>query len=234
MIKRFLPSAAMLCLVLLPSLAQPAPVPDDKSARPGVVLRIQPIDELLANIRYLAAQAGQEEQAKQFEGLLKSMAGPKGLDGIDMKRPLAVYGNIGPNGIDSTVVALIPVADEKALLALLARFEVKAEEGKDGLYAIKHESLPVPVFLRFANKYAYVTAQDETAIAPTKLLAPEKVIGNAPFGLLATSINIADVPDGLRTQAIQQLEAALEEAKKQREPNETDLQHKLKGQTIDA
>jgi hypothetical protein len=234
MLKRILPGAALLCLAVLPSLARPAPVPIDKAGRPAVVVRVQAIDELLANLRYLAAQAGQEEQAKQFEGFIKSMAGPKGLDGIDTKRPLALYGNIGPNGIDSTAVLLIPVADEKALLDLFARFEAKVEKGKEGLYTVKHDNLPVPVFFRFANKYAYVTAQDESAIAPNKLLPPEKVLGTGPVGVVSASVNIADIPNELRTTAIEQMRTQLEAAKQQREPNETDIQHKFKGQMIDA
>src|SRR5262249_36740488 len=130
--RRLLPGAAFLCLIALPTAVHPAPLPEG-GKKPGLVVRLQPIDELLANVRYLAGQINQEDLAKQMEGFIKSMAGPNGLEGIDTKRPIALYGNFGPNGFDSTAVLLVPVADEKAVLDLLQRFDIKAEKGKDDL-----------------------------------------------------------------------------------------------------
>src|SRR5262245_45522458 len=97
--RRWLPGAALLCLIAVPAVAYPDSVAE-QAKKPGLVVRVQSIDELLANVRYLAGLVGQEEQAKQIEGFLKSMAGPKGLEGIDTKRPIGLYGNFGPNGID--------------------------------------------------------------------------------------------------------------------------------------
>lgn len=226
---------AFCCLCALPATARPAPAPaPDQGKKPGLLVRIQAIDDLLANFKYLAAQAGQEEYAKQLEGLVKSMAGPKGLDGIDTRKPITLYGSVGPNGIDSTAVLLIPVADEKALLDLLARFDIKAEKDKNDLYTVHSNNLPVPVYFRFANKHAYVTVQDDSAIAKDKLLAPEKLGPVNPTSVASISFNIAEIPDNLKQMAIQEFENQLANAKQQRDPNDTDLQHKLKGQVIDA
>jgi hypothetical protein len=231
--RRLLAVVTFLCLAALPTSAWPAPAPAPDGKRPGLVIRIQAIDELLANFKYLAAQAGQEEQAKQLEGLVKSMAGPKGLDGIDTKKPIALYGTVGPNGIDSTAVLLIPVADEQGVLDLLARFDIKAEKGKDGLYTVRNDQLPVPVFFRFANKHAYITVQDDSAIARDRLLAPEKVNPPGATGVVSLSVNIGDIPDNLKQQAIQEFQQQLANAKQMREPDETETQHKFKGQLID-
>ena len=104
MLKRFLP-----CLVVL-GLALPVRAADADNAGPTVVVRLQSIDQLLDNVKYLVKLADREEEAKQIEGLVKSMAGPKGIQGIDTKRPIGMYGKVGAAGIDSTVVVLIPVA----------------------------------------------------------------------------------------------------------------------------
>lgn len=232
--KCLLPGLAFLCLVALPAPARPAPDPGT-ATKPGLVLRVQPIDELLANARYLAGLVGQEEQARQFEGLIKSMAGPQGLDGLDTKRPLAFYGNVGPNGFDSTAVLMIPVADEKALLGLLERLEVKAEKGKDDLYSLKNENLPVPIYLRFAHKYAYVTFQDDTAIAKDKLIPPQQILpAGQDTAVVSLTTSLGAIPDNLKQMAIQQLEDQLAEEKKKKDPNETELEHKFKVQLLDT
>jgi hypothetical protein len=223
--------AALVCLVALPAVLPAAETLQAK--KPTVVVRLQPIDELLANFRYLAGLVGQEEQARQIEGFLKSMAGPKGIEGIDTKRPLGVYSTVGAQVIDSTIVALVPVADEQALLDLLRRFEIKAEKGADGLYTVRHTNLPVPVYFRFANRYAYVTAQDESAIAKEKLLPPEQVLPPNPTAVLALNLNISSIPEAFREEAIKEFQKRLEEEKKKREPNETDIQHKFKEQFVD-
>lgn len=231
---RWLPGLALCCLVFVPAVARPAPAVEDKSARPGIVLRVQAIDELLANGRYLAGLVDQEEYAKQLEGFLKSMAGPDGLKGIDTKRPIGLYGNIGPNGIDSTVVMLVPIVDEKAVLDVLNQFQIKFDKDKDGLYTVKDDNLPVPVYFRFANKHAYITVQDESSIAKDKLLTPEKVFPPGPTPVIAASVNVAAIPEDLRNLAIAEFEKNLDDAKKMREPNETDAQFKIKGLTIDV
>ena len=80
---------------------------------PGVVFRMQPINRLVENAFFLAEAVGMKEQAKMIEGSLKGLTGPKGIEGIDPEKPIGLYGNIGPNLIDSEVVGLIPIADEK-------------------------------------------------------------------------------------------------------------------------
>jgi len=61
MLRRFWPLAAVLGLVALPSLARPA---DPKPTGPSFTIRVQSIDELLANVKYLAVLVGQDEQAR--------------------------------------------------------------------------------------------------------------------------------------------------------------------------
>src|SRR5690349_24718906 len=113
--KYVLPSLAVLSLAL-PAAARAGDAPP---AGPSVVVRIEPLDDLLADFRYLGGLADRDELVKQFEALVRAKAGTKGLDGIDLKRPLGFYGTVGAQGFDSSGVLMVPVADEKAFLALL-------------------------------------------------------------------------------------------------------------------
>lgn len=234
MLKRLLPCAALLALAALPTPARPA---DQKNpAEPGFVIRVQSIDDLTHNFRYLAGLVGREEEAKQIEGWLKTKAGgSKGLEGIDAKRPMAVYGNFGKDSIqDSTAVALIPIADEKAFLGLIDTLDSKAEMDKDGVYTVTNANLPVPVFFRFANKYAYVTALNKEAIDKDKLLPPAAVLPAGKMPVASLSVRIDQVPEKMRDLALSQAEARLDAAKEEKKEDETPAQHRAKGEILDV
>ena len=89
MLRRFLTGLALLCVVVAPI---PVRAADPPAAASDVVVRVQSIDGLLANFKYLATLAGEEEKAKQLEGMIRAKAGPGGLQGVDTKRPLGIYG----------------------------------------------------------------------------------------------------------------------------------------------
>src|SRR4051794_20616724 len=114
-----LASALSLCALFLALRPAPAaergedPPPKAPAAadRPTLVLRVAPVEALLADFRYLATLAGREEEGKQFERLLLKRAGPKGLEGLDLKKPIGVYGNLKAKVETSEVVFLLPVSD---------------------------------------------------------------------------------------------------------------------------
>jgi hypothetical protein len=231
---RLLPWLAVLCLTAVPSVARPAPAPaGDAKNKPGVVVRVQSLDDLLANARYLAGFFGAEEQVKQFEALIKARIGEKGLDGFDPKRPLGLYGEIGPNGIDSLIVVVLPIADEKAVLGLLENLNLKAEKGKDDVYSLNLEQPPLPIYFRFANKHAYVTLLNPAAIAKDKLLDPTQLLAGNANSVLSAHISIDKIPENLKNDAIGQIELNLANVKGQKGPGETEAQHKFKGEVID-
>lgn len=219
---------ALFGLVLFPAAARPD---DAKNAEaPTFIVRLRSLDGLLADLKYLAALGGQEEQVKQVEAMLKGRAGEKGLEGFDTKRPIGLYGYAGPNGQDSTAVGLIPVKDEKAVLDLLERLNLKAEKGEGGLYTVTPENSPVPFYFRFVNKYAYVTARDEAAIAPGKLLKPEQVFGDGHHGLLSATFRIDRIPDGLKEIAAGQAGLRLAELRERQAEKESKVQKAFTGQ----
>jgi len=111
---------------------------------PGVVLRIQPINRLVENAFFIAESVGMKEQAKMIEGSLKGLTGPKGIEGIDPEKPIGLYGNIGPNLIDSEVVGLIPIADEKTFVEMLGKLNLQAKKRRQRHLCDEHSELPFP------------------------------------------------------------------------------------------
>jgi hypothetical protein len=200
--KYLVPALAVLCLAL-PAAARAADAPP---AGPSVVVRIEPLDDLLADFRYLGGLADRDELVKQFEALVKAKAGTKGLDGIDLKRPLGFYGTVGAQGFDSSGVLMVPVADEKAFLALLENLNLKPQKGKDGLYTVQAENTLAPaVYFRFANDYAYATVLNEAAIDRAALLAPAQVLPPGRRGVAVATVHVDRIPENIKQLALGQL-----------------------------
>jgi hypothetical protein len=211
---------ALLALVLLPLPARPA---DARPARPTLVIRVNSVERLVADARYLVERAGREDQAQQFEKLLRSRTGVDGLGGIDPRRPFGLYGKLGPGGAeDSEAVLMLPVADEKALLDTLEKVNLKADKGEGGLYTIEAEKVPFPVYFRFANQYVYATLRDKENVDRDRLPAPAVVLPPGQIGTLTVLVNLDQVPDRLKEMALGQFEQGLQKAKEQDQPGETE------------
>src|SRR6266436_5861951 len=112
MIARISPYLACVCLIVGASATRAA---DARDQAPAFTLQIRSLDRVLEDVKYLAGLAGKEEEAKQLDGLVKARMGPKGLEGVDTKRPLGMYSILRRN----VNIALIPIADDKAFLGLL-------------------------------------------------------------------------------------------------------------------
>lgn len=222
--------ALLICLVgPLPVLrAQETPT------RPTVILRINSLDNLIADARYLAELAGKDEQAKQAEKMLRSFGGDKGFAGIDTKKPLGLYGKVGPNGIDSEVVVLLPVVDDKTVLEQLAKFNVKATKGDDDVYEV---ALPGPLnfsaYFRFANGYAYATIRDKNVIAKGRLLAPDKVLEAADSTAVLLRLNLEQIPESIRNMVVGQTARGLAEAKAKKPPRESPAETQVRLALLD-
>jgi hypothetical protein len=223
---------ALLGLVLSSRAAPPARA-EEKADKPAVVVRLAAIDNLVADARYLTEVAGREEEARQLEGMIKQMTGPKGLEGIDTKQPWGLYGWVGSAGLDSRAVFLVPIADEKAFLDLLDRFNVKAEKEEGGLYKAQIEKVVFPLYLRFANKYAYLTLRDKEVLDKDKLLAPGAVLPAAGIGTLSATIHIDQIPGNLKDLALLNSKNKIEGLKDKEEPGETEAQKKFRLAVLD-
>src|SRR4051812_46430917 len=186
--QRLLPGLFVLCLLAVPAAARAA---DPKPAEPTLIVRLESLQELMGDAEYVAGFFDEEkingqtpaELIKQTGGILTT---GKGAKAVDAKKPIGLYGTPGPNGTDSAVVLMVPVADEKAFLDLLGGFKVKAEPDKDDktLYTLTAEQFPqVPGYLRFASGYAYATAMNKENVAKGALAAPAAVLPAGQTGL---------------------------------------------------
>ncbi len=221
MLTRWFPALAAGCLL---ATAVPAPAAESEKPEPTFVARVRSLDALIEDAKYVATLAGGGEVAKQVEGIIKARIGEKGLDGIDTTRPLGFYATVG-GGLDDTVaVAMLPIKDEKALLGLLKGLKLDAEKGKDGLYTVRPDFLPVEVYFRIVNKYAYVTAINADAIAEKKLLDPATVKPEGASTLASASLYINRIPDAIKQIALSQLEARSQQVQEQKPPRETEAQ----------
>lgn len=229
---RFVPCLALLGLTVLTGSVRPAaPI---KKTTPGIVIRLASLDSLAADIQYLAKLADREDDADQLEGILKSKTGPKGLEGVDPKKPLGAYGNVGPAIIDSTGVVLLPIADEEAFLGLLTKLiGNKPEKTKEGVYKVEIENIPTVFYFRFANQYCYVTAQNEEAIDKDQLLDPAVLLAPGKVGTLSATVNIDQIPEGLRDKALGPIDLRLANLKDKELPNQTEAHKQFHAAVID-
>jgi hypothetical protein len=226
---RFVPWVALFCLASGPGLVRSA----EDATKPTLIARFKSIDGLIADARYLVELADRAEEAKQGEAFLKSLIGDKGLEGIDTKKPFGLYGKLAANFLESQVVVLAPVADEKAFVAMLGRLNFKPDKAKDGLYTLNIDQVPFPIYFRFANGYVYVTIRDQDALAPKALLAPAAVLAADQTGTTSLTVDLAQVPADLKRTVIGQTELRLANLKDTPMPGETEAQKKFRAAVID-
>jgi hypothetical protein len=189
-IARLLPAAiftfriALVSLMLiLPAAAaeQPGgtPAPAARAEAPGepaLILSLASYGELRGTFLYLARLAGQDDAAARLDAVIGDATGGSGLDSIDQKKPFGAYAFAGAHGDDGSVVLLVPLADQGAFLDLLGHLNIAPRKGDDGVYSASVDRVPEPVYFRFANGYAYVTARDKRVLDADRLLPPGAVL----------------------------------------------------------
>lgn len=205
-----------LSLTFLALLAAAPAARAAEPAAPTFVVRVAPLDDLLADARYLATWVDREELVKQLEGMLKAQGETKaGVFGLDPKKPIGLYGTVGPQGFDSSAVLLLPVADEETFLGMLRLVGLKPKKGNDGLYTaeVDLQGFNAPVYFRFANGYAYVTALTRAAVAAGALLKPTAVFPASADGALSGTFRVDQVSPDLKQLALGQIALRLAEVR---------------------
>ncbi|MBY0232027.1 MAG: hypothetical protein K2W96_22310 [Gemmataceae bacterium] len=204
---------------------------------PALVLRSRSLDGLIADFRHVAKRAGREEDAKRFEEMMRSRTGPKGLEGVQTKKPLGLTLDLAAKLPDSRVWLLLPIADEKAFLDFLARIEMKPKKEADGSYKLRFEGVPLydTALFRFAHGYLYGTMKlsDASAIpAADKLPKPESLLGEGDAAL-SLVLRIDRVPEAIRKVAVSFIGLNLGAEKDKAPEGETPAQKVLREATID-
>jgi len=205
--------------VIVPPARASAEDEPEKSPLAGatVVVRIQSIDQLLANAKYFAKLADKEEQGNQFIGFVESLISPKkGLVGIDTKSPIGLSVLLGSTAEDSKIVVMLPIADKDTLLdELKTRLSIEAKKGEDGAYSIPVPNSPTgDAFVRFSGKYAFLTVLSRETVAVKNLPKVETLLAGPATSLLSVSANMKGVSPDLKKFAVAMIEEKLQNAKK--------------------
>ena len=221
MLKRFIGCTALLLLMLagaVPVQAQDAP--------PTLLVQVRSLETVLENIKLLVALSGRENIANQVEGLIKAKIGPKGLEGIDLKRPFGAYGQFKALN-DGRAVALIPILDETAFLDLLKNLNLAAtKNARTGIYTIT--GLPAEIYLRFADKYAYVTTINVGALEADNLVPAQKVFRAAQQSAISLVLRLDQLPKEARFLISAQFEQKVQDAQEKKIPGESEAQKALR------
>ena len=219
-------SLALLTFLALGAPALPARA-EEKAAAPTLIVRLNSIDGLIADARYLAEAAGKGNEAKQFEGMLKPFIGEKGLEGFDTTKPIALYGRLNAKIEQSDLVLMLPVADEAAVLALLKRYEVKFEKEKDDIYKVELPKAPFPGYFRFANGYVNITIRNPKMLAKEHLLTPAAVLPPGRMGALEVAVDLEQVPESIKEVIVGVSSLRLAEAKGEKKDSQSEAAYKF-------
>jgi hypothetical protein len=177
---------------------------------PTVVIRVKSLDTVLQNLKLLSTLLGREKAAEDIQGLIKAKVGSKGLQGIDLDRPLGAYVRFGKELDDLNGALLIPVSDQAAFVTLLDNLGMRPSKGKDGIYTLQTQQ-NIELYLRFANKYAYVSAVNTENLSDKNLLDPAKVLAGTADSVLSATVRLDQIPDVAKLLALGQLEQKLQD-----------------------
>src|SRR5229473_1388046 len=219
----------------------PAPVraaDDAKSTTPTFVVRIDSINNLIENAKYLAELAGQKDKAEEGLSFVKATIESQKIDkAIDFSRPIGMYGKINAdNPQDSAGVLLLPMLDEKPLLDLLGSVGINPEKGDDGVYKLEAPFLPqeFPIFFCFANKYAYITAKNKGAVAKENLLDPAKTLSLTKAATFSALFRFDQIPDDVKQMAVSFWEGILAKEKEKEIAGESKAQAEIRRKLTDG
>jgi hypothetical protein len=232
MVKRFVAPWAILALFAgtIPARA------DERGAagEPAVVVRLKSIDGLIEDAKYVAQLVGHDEEAKQAEGFLRSFLGEKGSEGIDPTRPIGFYGSLRGDLPNSNGAVLIPITSEKSFVEMLERFNVQAAKDADGVYTLTLPAVPVPVpiYMREANKYAYVTAQNKSNLDKKNLREPVEVFKADPVRTVSATFYLDRVPGDLKEFVVGGLDMRLADEQGKKQPGETKAQQAFRSEAL--
>ncbi len=180
-----------------------------------------------------AELAGQKDKAEEGLGFFKAAVESQKIDkAIDFSRPVGMYGKFNSDDLTkSSGAILVPILDEKPLLDLLDQIGMTPEKGEDGVYTVQSTFSPVPIFFRFANKYAYISAQSKEGVAKDNILDPAKVFSSNKAATFSASFRLDQIPGELKKMGVAKLEEDFAKEKNKEIKGEpkglTELRHKF-------
>ena len=181
-------------LLLLPETASAAEPP-----LPPIVFQSQPIGRILDDLRLSADIVGGEKGVKALNEGLKQLLGEKGLEGLDISRPMIGYVVLAPKPQDITAVIAFPVTGEKEFLGLCDRVnkdKLKVDAKDKTLYHMPPLEPQYKALMRFKDRYAYIAygANPAPQIESAALVPMGKLHDPAERGLFAARLHVERIP----------------------------------------
>jgi hypothetical protein len=173
-----------------------------RAADPALTFQVHPVDRVFGELRIAADIVGGPKAVKAINKGIEETFGKKGLEGLDISRPIVGYVALGAKLEDTTVVIALPTTGEKEFLALLDRVNFAEHKPlKDGLYAVPSLTPEFKARLRFANQHAYLAygLNPEAALDPKALADPVKLYDAGERGLVAAKLHFDRVPAAFKT-----------------------------------
>lgn len=210
--------AVALGLFLSPSLGW-AQTDTVTAPTPSMQIRLRSLTELLNKAEYVANLFDQGETIRGIKALLfLSRLQGKGVEGIHPDRPLGAYAFFKPDVIDSSVVLLIPIANQEAFLKLLKeRLNLKVDKEKEQMYKLAvPEDLPLPaigidhLYVRLEQDYAYV-ARYETDLDPKRLIPAKTFFGGDDKATISVALRLDHLSNDLKKFVLGEFEMNIEE-----------------------
>ncbi len=182
---------------------------------PPIVFQIQPEAQVLDSLRGAADMIGGEKGVKVLNKGLKEIFGEKGLEGLDINRPIVGYVVLAPKPQDITAVLALPITNEKDFLTLCDRVnrdKLRVDEKDKTLYHLPPLDPRYKALLRFSDQYAYIVYGFNPAPhAELKALVPmPKLYDPTDRGLIAARVHFDRIPLAVKLAA----PALFEEVKK--------------------
>ncbi len=188
-----------LAVVLLGSAATPA-------ADPPIVFQAQPVGQVLDQMRYAADLVGGEKGVKAVNKRLKEAFGEKGLDGLDLGRPVVGYVVLAPKPEDITAVVALPITSEKDFLELCDRANLdkhRVDPKDKTLYHLPPLNPQYKAMMRFSEQYAYIAYGFNPAphIEAKSLVPMAKLYDPADRGLISARVHFDRIPAAVKLSA---------------------------------
>jgi hypothetical protein len=192
----FLRTLPFLALVLTPLVAQANGVDQPVQTPPTIVVRVASLDNLHEDLKLVAGIFGKNDLAKGVDDAIKAQLGPKGLVGVDGKRPIGFYARLGKDISDISGVVMVPISSDKKFKQMLEAMGWKVTVDKDGLHSVRQDLVPMDIQYRVSDKYAYVgvIGQTDEMLKPANLVPPEKIFTTKHQAAIALSLRIDQIP----------------------------------------
>lgn len=195
---------------LLARTAQAQTEPDP--TKPVAIVAVTDYSELLSDIDYLGQFGGQVQAGQQLNNMLKMFTQGKGLQGVDQQQAWGVFGYV-----DGAVVCL-PVTDLDAVLGLVEGFGMTSSDVGDGITEIEMPNQSI--FVKKAGNWAFASIMPEMLDRAPENPGDMFDKMTADYDI-AAKVMVQNVPEMLRTIAVQELRRGAEQGLQQA-PDESD------------